>query len=326
MVSLQLPMETIDLPHKSGAPISYQFVPGHGSLCTTHLIVFLNGLILAKSGWEKTMACLTQKLSGNMEATYPSMLSYDRYGQGQSARDPSDGSREGYGHDATQSVRDLDALIRALWTKKRRSRDVGVPSPHLVFVGNSIGCVIGRLYAQTYPGAVSAMLFLDSNMANSDFLSIFPDPDSSHFDPSDLPSDVTIDELRGVRKRVAAIFLPSVRNPEGLDRRNLVDLLPYSDSPPIRGTGGRGPLMIVAEHDWDVFADENLRGSLKCPKSLVMRYLNPAWRRYNEGLVRLTENGRAEGPLTAVGCGHFIQRDDPEVVAGWLWQLIQKLQ
>lgn len=46
-----------------------------------------------------------------------------------------------------------------------------------------------------------------------------------------------------------------------------------------------------------------------------MQYVNPPWQRYNEGLTKLTCKERSIGPVVAVGCGHFIQRDDPNFVA-----------
>jgi len=48
--------------------------------------------------------------------------------------------------------------------------------------------------------------------------------------------------------------------------------------------------------------------------SLTMKYANPAWHEYNEGLARLTDVERAKGPIIAPGCGHFVQRDNPGFV------------
>jgi hypothetical protein len=56
-----------------------------------------------------------------------------------------------------------------------------------------------------------------------------------------------------------------------------------------------------------------------------MTYANPMWRRYNEGLVRITDEGKAIGPITAVRCGHFIQQDDPRFVSDEMVSLLDRV-
>ncbi|KAI0008583.1 alpha/beta-hydrolase [Xylariaceae sp. FL0662B] len=338
--------ETIRLPHKPDALLSYHFVRGKGSLSKTHLLIFLNGLVLPQAIWQPTLRHLEQRWIDSGSANLPSLLTYDRYGQGESARDPSDAAHGGT-HDMAEVVRDLEVLATEIWAARGRGRGRGhddeeddeesgpaqaqaqaqATQPKLILVGNSIGAVVGRLYAQTHPGAVAGLLFLDSNVANSDLVSVFPDPDAPGFDAgSQLPPDVSVAELRETRARYAAMFHPSVPNPEHLDRRNVAALLPHADGPALEGPEpGKGPWITVVEHDWETFADESLRGSLGAPKSLTNAFVNPAWRRYNVGLTRLTSEGRARGPVTAKGCGHFIQRDDPVFVAELVDALVDKI-
>ena len=57
-----------------------------------------------------------------------------------------------------------------------------------------------------------------------------------------------------------------------------------------------------------------------------MRYTNPYWHKYNQGLVELTDPQFAEGPIEAKGCGHFIQRDDPELVIRKTLDLLDKVE
>lgn len=64
---------------------------------------------------------------------------------------------------------------------------------------------------------------------------------------------------------------------------------------------------------------------MQIPKTLTMTYANPAWRRYNEGLVHITDEGRCIGPIVAVGCGHFIQRDGPGFVSDELVSLLDRV-
>ncbi|KAI0412112.1 Alpha/Beta hydrolase protein [Xylaria grammica] len=280
-------------------------------------VVFLNGLVAPQSFWLPVMALMMRRLklgdSGiTGGASRPQMLAYDRYGQGRTIdRDPSDeGKEEGYGHDTLDAVHDLHQLI------SQTMEDSENQPKRLMFVANSIGCAIARLYAHKYPDTVAGMLLLDSIMANSDFVSIFPDPDSPNFDPGSLPPDVTPELLYETREKFREVFHPSVKNPEGLDRRNLATLLPDADKPSLsQGFAGTAPLVTVVGHDPEWFAKESLQGSMKTPISISMNYTNPTWHRYNEGLTKLTSPGKASGPIIAKDCGHFIQRDDPTLAA-----------
>lgn len=62
------------------------------------------------------------------------------------------------------------------------------------------------------------------------------------------------------------------------------------------------------------------------PKSLTMMYSNPLWHQYNQGLAKLTAPSHSKGPNQAHGCGHFIQRDDPDCVALEVLDLISKVE
>ena len=252
-------------------------------------------------------------------AGFPTMLAYDRYGQGlTSDRDPHDEGREvGHGHDCASAAKDLRYLIQQV---AKEQMGLGVEQLRLVLVANSIGCAIGRLYAQSYP--VAGFLFLDSIMADSNF-DFWPDPDAPSFKEEDIDS-IPVDVLREQRAKFAAIFQPSTINREGLSRRNLAILLPYTDQP-ILGTAGYRPWVTVVGHDFDAFAEESLR-TMGTPKFLSMRYSNPIWDLYNQGLAKLTDEDRSKGPIQAKGCGHFIQRDDPNFVVDEALDLADKVR
>lgn len=195
----------------------------------------------------------------------------------------------------------------------------------LVLVANWIGCALVRLYAQEYPGTVAGLLLLDSVLANSDFVSIFPDPDAKGFDASSLAAGVTADALRESREGVRRIFHPDVGSKEGLSRKNLAQLLPASDGPVLQGPseGRHGPYVTVVGHDFEAFAEESAK--MGRPKLLTTTYANPYWYRYNEGLVKITETERSKGPVQAPGSGHFVQRDDPAFVAKELDEILSKV-
>ncbi|GAP88959.1 putative alpha beta hydrolase family protein [Rosellinia necatrix] len=288
------------------------------------LVVFLNGLIAPQSFWLPIMALTLRHLKmgdsvAGSSASQPQMLAYDRYGQGRTIdRDPSDeGKEEGYGHDTLDAVRDLYQLI----SQTAPSSDD--QPKRIVFVANSIGCAMARLFSRKYPGTVAGLLLLDSIMANSDFVSLFPDPDSPDFDRGSLPEDVTPEMLYETRKKFRDVFHPSVKNAEGLDRRNLAALLPDADKPSLeQGFGGGAPFVTVVGHDPEWFAQESLQGSMKTPISISMNYTNPTWHRYNQGLTRLTNPEKASGPIIAMDCGHFIQRDNPTFVAELVYKML----
>jgi pimeloyl-ACP methyl ester carboxylesterase len=50
------------------------------------------------------------------------------------------------------------------------------------------------------------------------------------------------------------------------------------------------------------------------PTAITQSYMNPYWHQYNLGLARITSPERSRGPIAAEKCGHFIQRDDPDLV------------
>lgn len=309
--------KTIVLPHKPGASIHYNFA--HGS-SDEILLVFLNGLMTDRTSWIRVMAGIMRQRKGTAAGS-PSLLSYDRYGQGTTEdRDPQDeGQEEGHGHDCKDAAEDLHYLVEGV-AKERMS--VKPKDLRVILVANSIGCAIAQIYAQTHP--VAALLLLDSIIANSDF-DFWPNPDVPGIRrPEDLPHEVTDDILRQQRAKFAAIFHPSISNKEGLSRRNLAKLLPHSDSPML-GMEGNRPWVTVVGHDFDTFAEESLR-TMGTPKSLSMMYSNPAWDSYNKGLAKLTEQDRSKGPIQARGCGHFIQRDDPNFVVDETLGLVDKVK
>ena len=58
---------------------------------------------------------------------------------------------------------------------------------------------------------------------------------------------------------------------------------------------------------------------------MTNQYLNPLWHKYNEGLTKLTRESFGKGPFQAKGCGHFIQRDDPLLVANEVLEIVGKV-
>ncbi|KAK3505520.1 hypothetical protein B0T13DRAFT_390219 [Neurospora crassa] len=370
---------SLTLPHKPSASLRISALFPGTSLSTSNfadslpditaalppsstLLVFLNGLILPRSSWFEAISRFLrirdkQRRRSSTSAyedglhvpeimKIPNILTYDRFGQGASDPDPSDPDPAvddtPYGHTPEDVVDDLHQML-LLVSRQFLARDL--KELDVVIVANSIGCPLARLYNGRYFPDVRVVgyLFLDSMMANSDFVSVFPDPDAPGFDPAkDLREGVDEEALRWTRKQFREKFHPSVGNPERLDRRGLRGLLPFSDKPRLRlpvdeqdqGTTREGarkrialPRVIVIGHDWDVFAEHNEKGPMSIPKAVINGYMNPAWQRYNEGLTRLAavDSENVVPVKIAKGCGHFIQKDDPEMVAREVDLLLRRL-
>ncbi|KAI0484354.1 Alpha/Beta hydrolase protein [Xylariaceae sp. FL0804] len=343
--------DTVRLATKPEAALECTRVASSGGAkYSKFLVVFLNGLVAPQAGWLPVMAKLIRRLEAAAPPppqqageggggdgddgdgpSRPQMLAYDRYGQGKTVdRDPGDvGKEPGYGHDVSDVVRDLHQLLGQVAEEKEKDDDDDGRRRPIVFVANSIGCAIARLYAQHHPGTVAGLVLLDSMIANTDFVSLFPDPDGDGFECPDaalpLPPGVTPDALRETRARVRRVFHPTARNPEGLDRRELAALLPRADGPRLRGFNDEPPRVLVVGHDPDWFAEESAKGSMATPLAMTRNYLDPAWQLYNRGLTEITTADRAEGPVIAENCGHFIQVDNPALVADLVFDMLDKL-
>ena len=207
------------------------------------LIVFLNGLILPKVSWQKTILAIHSKLQ-NSELPQPHLLAYDRHGQGTSDRDHHGD------HDILDSTQDLYIFLAEFCNKNIKTN---LANLQVVFVCNSIGCAVARLFAKEHPTIVSGFVFLDSIMAHVDLVELWPDVDALGFTEEELEKDTTIEELRNVKEEYRKRFHVSAPNPEGLDRTTLAALLPEAEAPKLEGD----PLLTIVGHDNEVFAQEN---------------------------------------------------------------------
>ncbi|CAG1967052.1 unnamed protein product, partial [Fusarium graminearum] len=173
--------EFMRLNTKPSAQLSYSFTPSTASGdANPTLIVFVNGMIAPQTSWIKTISKL-QELSPQ---GLPAILTFDRFGQGQTTdRDPNDeGAADPlHAHDSMDVVHDVRQLITQVLKNKLNVEDPD--NARLFLIGNSIGCAFSRLYAGEYPGTVSAILFLDTVLTDTDFVSVFPDPDAQDFNP-----------------------------------------------------------------------------------------------------------------------------------------------
>jgi pimeloyl-ACP methyl ester carboxylesterase len=248
--------QPLTLATKPGASLritTYRPTQDEGGPLAKTIVVFLNGLMLPRTSW---LPVIDRLLRNRREAglPIPSLICYDRYGQGDSDPDPTDPSGSPYGHDARVVIADLHQLLTQVCSSSPWDP---LDETQLVFVCNSIGCPLARLYAAEHPLSVGGFIFLDSMMANSDFVSLLPDPDAAHFEPDKLPPEVSAEDLRHAREESRKNFHPAVPNRERFDRRNLAELLPDSDTPKLpTGPGDQPPYLTVVGHDWDAFAQQ----------------------------------------------------------------------
>ena len=135
-------VSALSLDGKHGAKIRYTYYPaapasslGHNNRFSQTLIVFLNGLMLPRSSWDASINVFLEKRT-KAGLPYPALLSYDRYGQGDSDRDPGDVDPPPcHGHDIMSAVRDLRQFTLQIW-KEHLQRSSPTQSPCLVFVCN----------------------------------------------------------------------------------------------------------------------------------------------------------------------------------------------
>lgn len=269
-----VPSELLTIPSKPTAPISYTLFPAIGDEISSvkHLIVIVNGLGLPAASWAPSISVLRSSVK-----SCPTILTYDRYGQGlTTARDPIDGTKE-RGHDFLDVVVDLHEIITTI-----ASTSLGLPAAdvasgklHLLLVGASIGAPIARLYSQNHPGLVAGLILLDSNIANVNYSDFWPDPDKPNFDPCLVVSDdCTLEQYVKERTKLAKMFDLNVKNPEGLDRTTSPALLPHSSTPLLVGPRGVGPLLSVVGHDPETFEILSFQ-MMGTPRSLSRKLTNP---------------------------------------------------
>jgi pimeloyl-ACP methyl ester carboxylesterase len=257
-------MSFATIPSKPQAPLAYKLFESNQSE-DSPLVVFINGLGLPSVSWYAAISLLQESAT----SLRPNILTYDRYGQGATtSRDPTDeqpGKEPGYGHDVNDVVNDLHELLEV----------VAPNSSRFVFVAASIGVHIARLYADKYPGVVEGLLFLDSNIGNVEFTDLWPNPHAPDFEPSDVVGeDCTLEQYTAAYTKLGMMFNSDVKSPEGLDRRNVKNLLPDPAAPKLKGPEGQGPWLIVAGHDPELFVEDTFEKT-KVPRSINKKYTQP---------------------------------------------------
>jgi pimeloyl-ACP methyl ester carboxylesterase len=262
------------LPEKPSSPISYTFFPATNSTSAsttpTKLILFINGLGLPAASWVPSIELLQANLK-----PCPSILTYDRFGQGlTTARDPIDEIKPS-GHDFLDVATDLHSLLSVIATSELSLSSSALEDGklQLLIIGASIGAPIARLYIQHHPNSTAGLILLDSNIANANYSDIWPDPDAPDFDPASvIADDCTLEKYRIARKELCGMFDLNVKNAEGLDRSTSPVLVPRGDWPRLEGVEG-GPWLSVVGHDPVTFAEMSWQ-MMGTPRSCSDKFTN----------------------------------------------------
>lgn len=286
-------------------------------------IVFVNGLGLPQAFWQPSIQLLEDHLSSHgSNADFPKVIAttYDRYAQGLSKIENNAPPQK---HDLADAANELHNVI----THLHHLHKTELSNARIILVAHSIGVPQARLYLDkktAFRDSIAGAVFLDSNVANIDLVSVFPDPESPSFDASKLPPDTTVEQLSATRAFYAKMFAPSAPNAENLDRSTLPGLLPFADQPTLRtASQPEFPLTVVA-HDAEAFVAESLRISTR---GLTEQYVEPAWHNYNLGLLELSgrDNVSAHEIVVASGAAHFVQKDNPQCIAAEIYKLATKI-
>jgi pimeloyl-ACP methyl ester carboxylesterase len=248
----------LQLKSTPSAKISYALDPGNGEEMKRFLIIFLSAIDTSKKYWMPMMAAFKRKRA--KQRGWPPMLAYDRFGIPPSDKDPVDADKPPAAwHDVLATVRCLREIIEAVM--KKTQFNTGKEEPNLILVGNSIGCAVSRLYASTYPGTVGGLLLMDSPPLISEKRgTIMPDTSSPDFNINDLPEGIDVETLdKSLETFLQSRFHHRIPNKEGLNWRDLVNVLP-SDGPRLQSPNRQvGPFITVLRHDPQVFAGQLLK-------------------------------------------------------------------
>lgn len=76
--------------------------------------------------------------------------------------------------------------------------------------------------------------------------------------------------------KMTKIFAADVKNPEGFDRRQIKNILPFPSKPKLKGskTSDKGPWVTVVGHELDQFSKEEW-AMMKVPLGMVAMYTQP---------------------------------------------------
>jgi pimeloyl-ACP methyl ester carboxylesterase len=173
-----------------------------------------------------------------------------------------------------------------------------VPAPY-VLVGHSLGGIIVRLYAHQNPGEVAGLVLVDS--AHEDQFALM----SPHF-PAPFPGEP--DSLTQLRAFWTAGWSDPNRNGEG------VDFLATRTQAQTIGSLGDTPMLMLTGADWIKQAP---------PGSEDGARLQARWEGLQSEIMQLSSHAQQ---ILVKSSGHFIQREQPEVIVAAIRQMVEQVR
>jgi pimeloyl-ACP methyl ester carboxylesterase len=153
-------------------------------------------------------------------------------------------------HDLPSTVRDLRELIIHIASNRRQIQPQDIDKLRLFLAGNSMGCVVARMYAHTYSRTVLGVVLMDCAPSIRNPEEMIPDPDAADFQLLPLPDGVTVELLRRSKVNYAkSLFNPYKANQESLNWRNLIVQLPLPNEPKLVAPDGGGPFLTIIKND-----------------------------------------------------------------------------
>lgn len=191
---------------------------------------------------------------------------------------------------AQDSVADLHALLDA----------AAIPRP-VVLVGHSLGGLIVRLYAHQYPHDVAGLVLVDS-MHEDQFERIGP----RLFPP--FPGEPQ--ELTELRSFWTTGWRDPTKNEEG------VDFLASQAQAHAIDSLGDIPMLVLTAHTF-------LRAAPPVPAAQqAAAQLQTLWQEMQRQLIQQSSNATQ---ILVENSGHFIQREQPEVIVAAIKQVLEKV-
>lgn len=250
-------------------------------------------VVVFEAGLSQYTAHSTYGTAQDAIAPFARVCTYDRAGMGWSDPSPEGWTEAGM-------AADLHALLAA----------AGEPGPYVI-VAHSLGGLLARMYARTYPHDVAGMVLLDAT-SDEDFdelttasAAIIPRLDAAI--ASSRPGIPVIGMPAGTSPEVVMAYTPEILR--GLKAEfEALDRLPAEMKKP-GGFGDLGSLPLIVVR----------RGKTEQPPSADdLRH-----RQVQENLVKLSTNSVL---VVAQNSGHTISLDEPGVVAAAVRQMLDALR